>query len=277
MEIVCLVENQKEDSHLESEHGLSLFIDNGHEKILFDTGATDKLVGNASKMGVELEEVDLVVISHGHRDHGGGLKSFFKINRDAPVYMGQGADRKHLRVDAGSSKDIGLDKDILEEYAHRIRFLEGSTRLNENLCILTSIPHTHDVPEGNQLLYEEHDSKLVPDSFRHELIMILEKEGGLLVFTGCSHSGILNILDAVVEYFPDTPILAVFGGLHLMIPPDDSMVNSAEVEMIARKLLEYHIGKIYTGHCTGTQAYHVLKKIMGDGIEYFDTGSKAVL
>ncbi|MDD1764357.1 MAG: MBL fold metallo-hydrolase, partial [Methanobacteriaceae archaeon] len=97
MEIVCLIENQKEDSHLESEHGLSLFIDNGHEKILFDTGATEKLVRNASKMGVELDKVDLVIISHGHRDHGGGLKSFFKINRDAPVYMGQGADRKHLR------------------------------------------------------------------------------------------------------------------------------------------------------------------------------------
>lgn len=277
MEVVCLIENQKEDTRLEAEHGLSLFIDDGEEKILFDTGATGKVVDNARLLDVKLEEVDLAIISHGHRDHGGGLESFFQVNPDAPVYMCQGADKKHLRVDADSSKDISLDYHVLGEYAHRIHFLNKSTPLGKNLCILTDIKLRHDIPDGNRLLFEESGSQLVQDNFHHELVMVLKRRDGLVVFTGCSHQGILNILDSVVDNFPDTPLVAVVGGLHLMIPPDDDTVNPEELEILAYRLLKYPIGSIYTGHCTGTRAYHFLKGIMGDRIEYLATGSRIKL
>jgi 7,8-dihydropterin-6-yl-methyl-4-(beta-D-ribofuranosyl)aminobenzene 5'-phosphate synthase len=271
MEVVCLIENQKEDIRLEAEHGLSLFIDDGEKKILFDTGATGKILDNARLLNVKLEEVDLAFISHGHRDHGGGLESFFQVNPDAPVYMCQGAFEKHIRMDANFSKDISLDRHVLEEYGHRIHFLKESTRLRKNLYILTAICLKHDVPEGNRLLFKDSGSKLVPDTFNHELILVLKKKEGLVVFTGCSHQGILNILDTVVENFPDTPLLAVLGGLHLMVPPAD---DPKKLEILADSLLQYPLGKIYTGHCTGTQAYHYLKRIMGDGIEYLATGSR---
>ncbi len=277
MEVVCLIENQKEDSRLETEHGLSLFIDTGEKKILFDTGATGKLVENARLMDVALEEVDLIIISHGHYDHGGGMESFFKVNHDAQVYMCHGADKKHLRVDADSSKYIGLDEEVLEENSHRIHFIDGSFQLEKNLHILTSIKQTHTLPAGNQLLFEVSDSNLVQDKFSHELVMVLEKENGVVVFTGCSHNGILNILDTVVEHFPNTPILAVFGGLHIMIPPDDLVVDTVQLELIATNLFHYPIGKIYTGHCTGIKGYQFLKRILDDEIEYFATGSRITI
>jgi 7,8-dihydropterin-6-yl-methyl-4-(beta-D-ribofuranosyl)aminobenzene 5'-phosphate synthase len=98
-----------------------------------------------------------------------------------------------------------------------------------------------------------------------------------VVFTGCSHNGILNILDTVVENFPETPIIAVFGGLHLMVPPDEDVVDPVKLEMLAGRLLQYPVGKIYTGHCTGIQAYKFLKSIMGERIEYLATGSKVTI
>ncbi len=277
MEIVCLIENHSDDDRLESEHGLSLFIDTGEEKILFDTGASGKALDNARILGVDLEKVDLTIISHGHYDHGGGLEAFLNLNKKAQVYMCHGADKKHLRVDANSSNYIGLDEEVLEEHSPRIHFVEGTLQLAKNLHLLTSIKQTHTLPAGNQLLFEISDSNLVQDKFSHELVMVLEKENGLVVFTGCSHNGILNILDTVVEQFPNKPILAVFGGLHTMIPPEDLVVDSVQLEMIATNLLDYPLGRIYTGHCTGIKGYQFLKRIMGDEIEYFATGSRITI
>ncbi|MDI9437010.1 MAG: MBL fold metallo-hydrolase [Euryarchaeota archaeon] len=277
MEIVCLIDNHLEDSRLASEHGLSVYIDQGKEKILFDTGATGKAVENAMTMDVELEKVELAIISHGHYDHGGGLEAFLEVNRKAQVYMCQGAAKKHFRIDNDVVKDIGLDESVLKKYSERITYLDEFIQLRDDLFLITSIRQVHAVPEGNKFLYEEEGLELVQDSFTHELVMVLKREDGLVVLTGCSHNGILNILDAVVEKFPETPLIAVFGGLHLMIPPDDSVVDPRELDIMARKLMEYPIGRIYTGHCTGIRSYQFLKRIMGDRINYFATGSRVTI
>ena len=87
MKIYCLVENTKFCDHFECEHGLSFLIDTGYHKILFDMGQSDAYIRNAEKLGLDLSEVDIAIISHGHYDHGGGLKAFLEINKTAPVYV----------------------------------------------------------------------------------------------------------------------------------------------------------------------------------------------
>ena len=97
-------------------------------------------------------------------------------------------------------------------------------------------------------------------SFDHELTMVLHDDDGMVVVTGCSHSGVLNMIDAALERFPDRRLRAVVGGFHLIgLPSADSMALSrAEVEDIGRELRALCDGPVFTGHCTGHTAFGVL-------------------
>ncbi|MBQ2720991.1 MAG: MBL fold metallo-hydrolase, partial [Clostridia bacterium] len=105
MTVTTLVENTAINDNFCSEHGLSLYIEVKGLRILFDMGQTELFAENAEKLGIDLENVDIAVISHGHYDHGGGLKKFLEINKKAPVYISRFAFEPHYN---GSEKYIGL-------------------------------------------------------------------------------------------------------------------------------------------------------------------------
>src|SRR5262245_55005043 len=117
MKITVLIENLKNDSKdLMHEHGLSLYIQKDDSRVLFDTGITGNFITNAKKLGIALENIDAVVLSHGHHDHGGGLLPFFKVNSKAKVYMKRQASGDYYFHTMGFKKSIGIDKQIFEEY-----------------------------------------------------------------------------------------------------------------------------------------------------------------
>ena len=110
MRIVTLIENTSCQASLCCEHGLSLYIETGKHRILFDAGQTGAFADNAEKLGIDLRTVDLAVLSHGHYDHGGGLKRFLEINHTAPVYLSRNAFGAYYN---GTQKYIGLDSAIV--------------------------------------------------------------------------------------------------------------------------------------------------------------------
>lgn len=105
--------------------------------------------------------------------------------------------------------------------------------------------------------------------------MVIVDQGELVIFTGCSHNGLLNMVDTVVSEFPGLPIKAVIGGFHLVSsPPFNFMAgNRHEIEALAESLLDYPVGRTFTGHCTGTRAFAILKSVMGDQLVDMRTGS----
>jgi 7,8-dihydropterin-6-yl-methyl-4-(beta-D-ribofuranosyl)aminobenzene 5'-phosphate synthase len=141
--------------------------------------------------------------------------------------------------------------------------------------LLTAIGSAHRRPRGNSRLFVESNGGLVPDPFDHELMMVVHEDDGMVVFSGCSHHGILNLIDAATAQFPRVPIKAVFGGFHLIgLPFYNSMAASrSEVREIGRQIMEKVRGPVYSGHCTGEKAYGVLEEVMGETLHRFQTGS----
>jgi 7,8-dihydropterin-6-yl-methyl-4-(beta-D-ribofuranosyl)aminobenzene 5'-phosphate synthase len=282
MKVAALIENTKPEGRddLVAEHGLSLDIECNDKRVLFDTGASEAFEQNARKLGINLQDVDVLVISHHHYDHGGGLARFLEVNHEAMVYLRKSEEEDfYFRLPGIMSRYIGLDQNLLQKQADRFEFIDRFTEVLPDVYILTAIPAKYSSPKGNRRLFVKKGKTFIPDSFRHELIMVQRAGNELVVFTGCAHNGILNMVAAVTEQFPDMPIKGVFGGFHLVgIPKLNTMAGSkAEVRAIGEELLGYPIERIYTGHCTGQKAYRALKGVLAEKLEYFPTGSEVVL
>lgn len=128
---------------------------------------------------------------------------------------------------------------------------------------------------GNKYLFVRKERQIVRDDFNHELIMAIKGNDGLTVFTGCSHNGLNNMIQAVRNVFQKEKIKAVIGGFHLMQFSKLKFLGASQTEVadISRKLLEEGVDKIYTGHCTGKDAFKKLKILLGDKIAYLKTGT----
>jgi 7,8-dihydropterin-6-yl-methyl-4-(beta-D-ribofuranosyl)aminobenzene 5'-phosphate synthase len=154
----------------------------------------------------------------------------------------------------------------------KILFDTGTT----GVFMITEIGSAHRRPKGNRRLFVEREGCLVRDPFDHELLMAVCEDDGMVVFTGCSHSGVLNMIEAAERLLPEVPIKAVIGGFHLTgLPQLGTMAASRrEVEEIGRQLLARSPHRVYTAHCTGDKGYQVLAGVMGEILEPFHTGSR---
>jgi 7,8-dihydropterin-6-yl-methyl-4-(beta-D-ribofuranosyl)aminobenzene 5'-phosphate synthase len=239
-------------------------------------GSSDAFASNAAKLDVDVSETALAAVSHQHFDHGGGLEHFLETNQRAPVYLRKSPiSNRWFKALVVLKRPIGLDPEVFERFADRIEFVDEMLAIAPGIHLLTDIGSAHQRPRGNAHLFAEKDGALVPDRFDHELLMVIREDDGMVVFSGCSHHGILNMIDAVTAQFPGVPIKAVFGGFHLIgLPFYNSMAaRRSEVRVIGLRILENVRGTVYTGHCTGRKAFSVLKDVMGDTLQLFPTGS----
>ena len=278
MKITVLIENRPHttDSRLAAEWGLSLHIAFNGRNILFDAGASGSFADNAGHLSVNVSSIDTVVLSHHHFDHGGGLRRFLELNLTAKVYLGHKPNGDCIGKKYGLiNKYIGLDKTLITDFPDRFEAVNEDAEILRDVFIFPHIIGSNPKPHGNKHLFLKRGSTLAPDDFTHEIIMAIKEDGKLVVFTGCSHNGILNMVDTVASKFKGVPIKAVIGGFHLIgVPPLNFMAGTkSEVMGLARSILDYPIEKTYTGHCTGTPAFKVLKSVMGERLIDISTGS----
>ncbi|MGI5891790.1 MAG: MBL fold metallo-hydrolase [Bacillota bacterium] len=274
MIIRTLVENTSISQEFNSEHGLSLYIETKKHKLLFDVGCGTLFIENAQKMGIDLAAVDLLVISHGHYDHGGGLKDFLQVNTQAKIYLQQKAFDKYFANRPGGEKVyIGLDKDLLPN--ERFFFVGDQLIIDEELTLFSNVQGKRFASSAGKDLLMELDNMLLQDDFAHEQNLIIKENATTLLLAGCAHKGIVNIVDhfrAEKQFFPDH----VIAGFHLYNPASKQSEDPALVGQIGRYLKDTG-ANYYTCHCTGIEAYKHLKEIMEEKIQYLATGSQLVI
>lgn len=274
MIIKTLVENTSASEALGNEHGLSLYIETKHHKILFDTGASALFAENAIKMQIDLSKVDLAVISHGHYDHCGGLEAFLDMNSNAKIYLSKMAfgDYYSRRPD-GEKKYIGIDKTLLPN--DRFAFVEGQLVIDEELELFSGVNGTRLNPSGNKDLFIKDGESFILDDFSHEQNLIIKENGNTVLVAGCAHNGIVNILEHFHAGKKRLPSHVV-GGFHLYNRSSDQYENPSVIAEIGSYLLSTG-ALFYTGHCTGVKAYEQLKSIMGERVNYLSTGSQLII
>ncbi len=269
MKVTSLVENTSR-AGLPVEHGLSLHIclDDGRQ-ILFDMGQRRLFADNANRLGVNLADVDLAVVSHGHYDHGGGLRAFLELNRKAKVYINRYAFEPHYSLREDGLRYIGLDAEL--ESCDRIVFCEDETRISSRIILFAAVKGDCLKPAGNRLLFGP--AKKTNDDFRHEQNLIIQEGDKTVLFAGCAHAGIINIVRKARQTI-STPLTHVFAGMHLVKSGLTQEQETQFIHSLADKLLKQTDCRYFTMHCTGLSQYEALKKQMGNAIHYMSCGDK---
>ncbi len=273
LKITTLIENSAGEHHgLHSEHGLSFFIEKDDLKVLFDTGQTGFFIKNAEQLGIDLTSLNYVVLSHGHYDHSGGLRSLAQLTTTFKLVLGQGFFEKKYGSNNNSHEYLGnnFDENFLAEknisYQYTTR---KNTKLAPGINILTNFPRLHADETINPRFKILKDKTFIQDPFTDELLLAIDSPKGLIVLLGCSHPGMKNMLDFTKDTLKK-PIHAILGGTHLVEATTASLKES--ISYLQRNDLKI----IGVSHCTGQAAIDQLA-IVGDRFFHNHTGSFLVV
>ncbi|MBQ9870192.1 MAG: MBL fold metallo-hydrolase [Ruminococcus sp.] len=261
MKITALVENIS-DGSVRSAHGLSFYIETKKHKILFDVGPDDTLFENATMKHIDLSKVDTVIISHGHKDHGGALKRFLEINKTAKVYLQKSAFERHFVKVLFLRISVGLDKSLMND--PRIVLVEGDAKIDDELSLFTAKGKSGFQSKANSNLY----AGKVRDDFRHEQDLLIHENKDVVIM-GCGHCGVVRILKSI----PDTKPEYCIGGFHIFDPVSRRTVPKTQLDELSNGLKEFEDVKFLTCHCTGKKAYRYLKQRHAN-ISYFCCGKQ---
>ena len=274
MQILNLIEDTQGRSDLVNAHGLSFYIETKMHKIILDLGPSEKTICNAKTLGVDLSEVDIVILSHGHYDHSGGIIPFTKINDKAIIYMQDNVTKEYYADDGQNAiaryRYIGIDKDISN--LSQVRFVNGDFKIDDELELFVIKNKKHEIPFTNRRLLVKEGDTFKQDDFNHEHFLVVHQNGKSYLMSGCAHNGMLNIIEEYIDRYGTAPDVVV-SGFHLAKKKEYSETEVEEIRALAEELKKYPT-RFVTCHCTGMKAFELMKEIMGDKLEYVHTGEE---
>lgn len=249
--ITALMDNKlSEHRALIAEHGLSVYVCCNGRRILFDCGATANPQVNAYRLGIDLKDLDAVVLSHSHYDHAAGFRPLVDAGLGSPVlYTGPGFfDAKFARSGARyTDLSAGFGPDFLREHHIEHRVVTGLREIFPGVWLISGFPRIHQFERIPPRFVRRTDQGFREDDFGDEVCMALQTDRGLAVLVGCSHPGILNMMTQVRTLLGQ-PIRAVYGGTHL-VEADEERID-ATIEALHQMGLEV----LGLSHCSGDAA-----------------------
>lgn len=256
--ITLLVDN-KAETGLKQEHGLAIFIEHQGKRILFDNGQNDQaLFHNAQQLAISLNELDMIILSHGHYDHGGNLEALLKTNPQAVFYAHPDCmqTRYSLHPDK-APRTISLKKEVQDAIAafpdKQKKFITSATEIAPGIWLTGQIPRISDVEDSGGPFFLDKE-KIEADLLYDDMSLWIETEDGLAVICGCCHSGLINTLSHIKKQAAQTTIKCLLGGLHLV------SANQERMDATIDYLNKQNITNIYPAHCTGDNAMSLLQE-----------------
>jgi 7,8-dihydropterin-6-yl-methyl-4-(beta-D-ribofuranosyl)aminobenzene 5'-phosphate synthase len=265
LRITVLVDNNAlTDRFFLAEPGLSLWIETGGKRVLFDTGFSGIFLSNGDKMGFDPVGADVVALSHGHIDHTGGLAPMM-ARRFAREVGGRPAGEPQLLVHPGAFavrpservRDAGmaLSEDALSAW-FRVKKTREPFWITPDLVFLGEIPRKFpelaDPTRRTRIVAGRRENDPMPD----DTALACRCGGGIVIITGCSHAGVANIIEYARELMGPLPIIDVIGGFHLLDP------DKSPVAQTCRYLQEAGVRALHPCHCTSLAAKFTLSRVI---------------
>ena len=258
LSLTVLVDNTTTTDHdFCGEAGLSFLIETAGKKILFDTGLSGLFLANAEEMGISLRNLDVLVLSHGHIDHTGGLATLARYLAAATpdgVHPRVPELIAHPRCFWPKEKEGQKNGSAVSEKEARQHFPVNLSAkpvwITEDLVFLGEIPRRFPFEQDDSAkrLIRNPDGKTEADFLLDDTALAFRSDAGLVIITGCSHAGICNITEYAREVCGEKHVRDIIGGLHLISPAPKRLVKTGKY------LNRLHLNALHAGHCTSLQA-----------------------
>lgn len=260
MKLTVLVDNNTIiDRYFLGEPGVSYFIQDDNYNILFDTGYSDVFIKNAYKMNIDINNINSIVISHGHNDHTWGLPFLIKHYSESTRYNKPkliAHPMTFLNKWVSDAEDIGsvVSEEKLKRH-FEVNLSKNPVWLTDKVVFLGEIERKNDFENKLPIGKMEHSGGEIDDYVLDDSALVYRSAEGLVIITGCSHSGICNIIEYAKKVCSDDRIVDVIGGFHLLNPSREVITKTCEY------MKQNNINKVHAGHCTDLKSKIELSKV----------------
>jgi len=267
--ITILVDNTVYKQGLLAEHGLSLLIECDGEKILFDTGQGMALPNNMLQLGISEQSISMLVLSHNHYDHTGGIDGFLdKADSQIQIYAHPDCLNSCFSKRGDVVRNIGLSdgaRERLSDHKANINWTTEPTRLSQHVWVTGSVPNTSCSAITDSFYSDTAASRL--NELNDDQGIYIITDGGVIVVLGCAHSGVVDTIE-YIKQLTGMNICAVIGGMHL--------IHASEIQrkVVSDYLMENDIPVVAPLHCSGFEGRRLFANVLGGRYRDVGVGSK---
>ncbi|MDY6965249.1 MAG: MBL fold metallo-hydrolase [Halobacteriota archaeon] len=270
MRITTLSENTagKRPKGLLAEYGLSILVEADERKILFDTGQKKSAVNNAAILGIDLSDIEKIVLSHGHFDHTGGLKSVLEKTGEIEIIAHPDIFQKKYAKFGKKKTYIGIpdSREELEESGANFKLTKEPTKIGD-ITATGEVDQKNDFEKIDKNLYVQEGDDLRSDELLDDQALAIKTDKGLFIVLGCAHRGMINNIEQAKNITGEDRVYGVIGGTHLIA------ADKVQMDETVKALKKYDIQKIGVSHCTGPKASSRLADEFGEKFFYNNAGS----